>query len=128
MGRQVSFSLGNLTLGSTTGQSVITPIDLVAGGSSSSTEVLNLVRLLLMLDSDGDPGNGITISSAVQSVAENWTDVDFTSDDFSSELVPIISDAASVDGTSHSLPSATTAQSHLESTLLCVRAGAYTGT
>ncbi|MCU7806881.1 MAG: hypothetical protein KZQ73_03305, partial [Candidatus Thiodiazotropha sp. (ex Semelilucina semeliformis)] len=31
-------------------------------------------------------------------------------------------------GTSHTLPDSTTAQTHLESTLLCVRAGAYAGT
>jgi hypothetical protein len=128
VGRQISFSLGNVTLGNATGSSIITPIDLVPGGSSSSTEVLNIVRFLLMLDTDGEPSNGITISSAVQSAAENWSDVDFTTDDISSELASIISDAASVDGTSHSLPSSATAQSHLESTLLCIRAGAYSGT
>ena len=54
VGQLVSFNLGNVTLGSASGNSVITPIDLVAGGSSSSTEVLNLVRFLLMLDTDGD--------------------------------------------------------------------------
>ncbi|MGD8914388.1 MAG: hypothetical protein PVJ68_16855, partial [Candidatus Thiodiazotropha sp.] len=128
VGRQISFSLGNVTLGNATGSSIITPIDLVPGGSSSSTEVLNIVRFLLMLDTDGEPSNGITISSAVQSAAENWSDIDFTTDDISSELASIISDAASVDGTSHSLPSSATAQSHLESTLLCIRAGAYSGT
>ncbi|MEW8027087.1 MAG: hypothetical protein AB2792_10125 [Candidatus Thiodiazotropha sp.] len=128
VGQQVSFNLGNVTLGSTTGKSVITPIDLVSGGNSSSTEVLNLVRFLLMLDRDGDPTNGITISPAVQAIAENWSAVDFTTGSLSSELVSIISDATSADGTSHTLPNATTARSHLESTLLCVRAGAYSGT
>jgi len=38
-----------------------------------------------------------------------------------------MSDAASVDGTPHTLPDSSTAQSHLESTLLCVRAGAFRG-
>jgi hypothetical protein len=128
VGQQVSFTLGNMTLGSTSGKSVVTPIDLVPGGSSGSTEVLNLVRFLLMLDTDGDPDNGITISPAIQSAADNWSAVDFTSSDLSSELASIISDAASVDGTTHSLPDTATAQSHLESTLLCVRAGAYSGT
>ncbi|MBV2136652.1 MAG: hypothetical protein KUF79_07590 [Candidatus Thiodiazotropha sp. (ex Ctena orbiculata)] len=128
VGQPVSFNLGNVTLGSATGMSVITPIDLVPGGSSSSTEVLNLVRFLLMLDDDGDTSNGINISSALQAAAENWSSVDFTTANLPSELVSIISDAASVDGTSHTLPDATTAQSHLESTLRCIRAGAYSGT
>ncbi|WP_316365575.1 hypothetical protein [Candidatus Thiodiazotropha sp. CDECU1] len=128
VGQQVSFNLGNVTLGSATGRSVLTPVDLVAGGSSSSTEVLNLVRFLLMLDDDGDSSNGINISSAVQTVAENWSAVDFTTANLQSELSSIISDTASADGTSHTLPNATTARSHLESTLRCVRAGAYSGT
>jgi hypothetical protein len=128
VGQQVSFNVGNVTLGSATGSSVITPIDLIPGGSSSSTEVLNLVRFLLMLDSDGDSSNGITLSSAVQAAAENWSAVDFTAGDLSTELASIISDAASADGTSHNLPNTTTARSHLESTLRCVRAGAYGGT
>ncbi|MCU7862304.1 MAG: hypothetical protein KZQ86_21315, partial [Candidatus Thiodiazotropha sp. (ex Lucinoma kastoroae)] len=127
VGQPVSFNLGDVTLGSATGKSVITPIDLVAGGSSSSAEVLNLVRFLLMLDTDGDSSNGITISSAVQAIAENWSAVDFTTTNLSSELVTIISDVTSADGTSHTLPSTNTAQNHLESTLLCVRAGAYSG-
>ncbi|MCU7932099.1 MAG: hypothetical protein KZQ90_14955 [Candidatus Thiodiazotropha sp. (ex Codakia rugifera)] len=127
-GQPVSFNLGNVTLGSATGKSVITPIDLVPGGSSSSTEVLNLVRFLLMLDTDGDPSNGITVSSAVQAIAENWSAVDFTTGNLSSELVTIISDASSADGTSHTLPTTNTAQNHLETTLRCVRAGAYSGT
>ncbi|MEW8002090.1 MAG: hypothetical protein AB2588_19425 [Candidatus Thiodiazotropha sp.] len=128
VGQPVSFNLGNVTLGSATGMSVITPIDLVPGGNSSSTEVLNLVRFLLMLDDDGDSGNGINISSAVQAAAENWSAVDFTTGNLQSELFSIISDAASADGTSHTLPNAATARSHLESTLRCVRAGAYSGT
>ena len=107
VGQQVSFNLGNVTLGSATGRSVLTPVDLVAGGSSSSTEVLNLVRFLLMLDDDGDSSNGINISSAVQTVAENWSAVDFTTANLQSELSSIISDTASADGTSH-----TTTQRH----------------
>ncbi|MCU7830068.1 MAG: hypothetical protein KZQ85_13465 [Candidatus Thiodiazotropha sp. (ex Myrtea sp. 'scaly one' KF741663)] len=128
VGQPVGFNLGNVTLGSATGKSVITPIDLVAGGTSTSTEVLNLVRFLLMLDTDGDPSNGITISPAVQTVADTWSAVDFTTADLPTALASIISDAATADGTSHALPDSATAQTHLESTLLCVRAGAYAGT
>ncbi|MCU7936141.1 MAG: hypothetical protein KZQ99_14900 [Candidatus Thiodiazotropha sp. (ex Dulcina madagascariensis)] len=128
VGQPVSFMVGNVILGSATGQSVITPVDLVTSGTSNSTEVLNLVRFLLMLDSDGDSTNGITISSGVQSIADTWSTVDFTTADLATALASIISDAASTDGTSHTLPSSVTAQSHLESTLRCVRAGGYQGT
>ncbi|MCU7810682.1 MAG: hypothetical protein KZQ77_05530 [Candidatus Thiodiazotropha sp. (ex Notomyrtea botanica)] len=128
VGQPVGFNLGGVTLGSATGKSVVTPIDLVTGGSSTSTEVLNLVRFLLMLDTDGDPTNGITISPAVQTVADTWSAVDFTTADLPTALATIISDAATADGTSHTLPDSTAAQTHLESTLLCVRAGGYAGT
>lgn len=128
VGQATTFSAGGVTIGSTTGQSVVTPIDLVPGGSSSTLQVQNIVRFLLMLDTDGDSTNGISISPAVQTIADTWAQVDFTAADMATELASIISDAASVDGTAHALPDIATAQSHLESTLLCVRAGAYRGT
>ncbi|MCU7845431.1 MAG: hypothetical protein KZQ93_16510 [Candidatus Thiodiazotropha sp. (ex Monitilora ramsayi)] len=128
VGQPVSFNLGGVTIGSATGKSVITPIDLVPGGASNTPEVVNIVRFLLMLDSDGDPSNGITISSGVQTIADSWSAVDFSSVTLAADLTSIISDAVSADGGSHTLPDSTTAQTHLESTLLCVRAGGYTGT
>lgn len=128
VGQPVTFTVGGVTIGSTTGKSVITPVDLVAGGTTSTPEVQNIVRFLLMLDSDGDPSNNISISPAVQTIADTWAQVDFTAADLNAELVSIISDAASVDGTAHNLPVVATAQTHLESTLLCARAGGYRGT
>ena len=128
VGQTVTFSIGGVTIGSTIGQSVVTPVDLVPGGSSSTTQVQNIVRFLLMLDTDGDSTNGISISSAVQAIADTWAQVDFATADLATELASIISDADSADGTSHTLPDPVSAQSHLESTLQCVRSGAYQGT
>ena len=128
VGQPVIFSVGGVTIGSAGGESIVTPIDLVPGSSSSTLEVQNIVRFLLMLDTDGEPTNGITISSAVQTMSDMWTPVDFATTDLATDLVTIISDAASVDGTLHALPDAVPAQSHLESTLLCARSGAYQGT
>lgn len=127
VGQPITFSVGGVTVGSATGDSVVTPVDLVPGGDSTTLEVLNLVRFLLMLDTDGDPSNGISISAALQTIADTWAQVDFTTADLPTELASIISDAASVDGTTHTLPDAITAQSHLESTLTCVHSGAYRG-
>ena len=124
----VTFSVGDVIIGTTTGKSIVTPIDLVAGGSSDSPQVLNIVRFLMMLDLDGDPTNGITISAGVQTIARRWAQVDFSTSDLATELVTIISDAASIDGVPHVLPDATTAKTHLESTLLCIHAGGYQGT
>lgn len=127
IGQPVTFTIGGVTLGTATGESVVTPVDLVPGGSSTTLEVSNLVRFLLMLDTDGDPTNGISISSAVQAVASGWTQVDFSTTDLPTELASIISDAAAVDGTVHTLPDAGIAQAHLESTLRCVHSGAFRG-
>ena len=130
VGQPVTFSIGGVTIGTATGKSVMTPLDLVTNGSGTSTTVRNIARFLQMLDFDGDPSNGITISTAVQNAAANWSAVDFTTSDIESELVSknIVSDAASVDGTTHTVPDATTAAAHLQSTFLCTYAGAFRGT
>jgi len=128
VGQPVSFSVGGVTIGTATGQSVVTPVDLVPGAGSSSTQVQNIVRFLMMLDSDGDPSNGIRISTATRAIAASWSPVDFSTTDLPAALVSIISDAASADGTPHALPDSASARSHLESTLLCTRAGAFRGT
>jgi len=127
VGQDVTFSIGGVTIGNAPGAPVVTPIDLVPGSNSSSVEVQNIVRFLMMLDNDGDPANGITISAAVRSAADNWTAVDFTAANLAAEVNSFISDAASADGMPHNLPAGGAARGHLESTLLCNRAGGYTG-
>lgn len=67
-GEQVTFYLGDnnnrLTLGSALGATEVTPVDLVPGATNVlSPRVTNIARLLQTLDEDGDPGNGIRITS-----------------------------------------------------------------
>jgi hypothetical protein len=128
VGEPVTFKIGPVIIGQTTGKAVVTPIDLVPDGTSSTEEVLNIVRFLMMLDIDSDPFNGIVISEAVRSISENWSQVDFGSSDFESEVASIISDATSVDGVLHYLPPVDFAQLHIESTLRCVFSGGFSGT
>lgn len=128
VGNTITFSIGDLTLGTTDGKTVITPLDLFAGSSTNSVEVQNMVRLLMMLDEDGDPSNGINITAAVQAAAANWSQIDFSSTDLSTEVASIIADAIAADGGTHILPDASDAQSHIESTVLCSNAGAFKGT
>jgi len=128
VGKTVTFSIGGVTLGTSNGKSIVTPVDLVSGGSSSSVAVQNIVRFIIMLDDDGDPSNGIIISSSIQAIAKTWTQIDFSAADLSAELASIISDATSVDSRTHRLPGASTAKVHLETTLLCSYAGAFKGT
>ncbi len=127
-GNTVTFSLGGVTLGTAMGGIVVTPIDLISNASSDSPQVKNIVRFLVMLDSDATPGNGIQISTAVRTIAANWGQVDFRSVDLASDLASITSDVASADARTPTLLSTADAQTHIESTLQCIYAGAYKGT
>ncbi len=128
VGQLVTFSIGGITIGTTKGKSVITPIDLVSGGNTNTAEVQNIIRFLMMLDHDGDPSNGIDISPEVRSVADTWEQVNFATTNLSTEVATIIPHVISADGGSHALPDANTAKAHLEGTLRCTYAGAYKGT
>ncbi|HLF23785.1 MAG TPA: hypothetical protein VI565_07660, partial [Burkholderiales bacterium] len=130
VGQPVTFSIGGVTIGTTNGKSVVTPIDVVTNGSSTTLAVQNIVRFLLMLDSDGNSANGINISAAVRTAAAGWALVNFSTSaaDLPSALASIIASAQAADGGTHVLPSAATAQAHLEATLRCARSGAYRGT
>jgi hypothetical protein len=84
-GETVTFSIGGILLGSTTAGPVVTPLSLVPGATSASNPVVtNIVRLLLSLDSDGDPDNGITISNEVTTAASDLA-VDFSAADLSAD-------------------------------------------
>lgn len=126
-GEMVEFSVGGVVIGSAAGSAVTTPIDLVAGGSSDSTEVRNIVRFLMMLDQNEDPSDGITISQAVRDVAASWTQVDFTTGDLGNELATIVSDVASVDSRVAPLPGNQAATDHVEGTMHCLMSGYFLG-
>jgi len=64
----VSFSLAGIELGSASGASQLTPLDLIEGASDlSDPGVLNLSRFLQSLDADGNLSNGIEISEQIRS-------------------------------------------------------------
>jgi hypothetical protein len=69
VGNTVRFSIGDIALGQpVTGKAVITPLDLVENGTSETTAVINIARLLQSLDSQ--PGDGIiTIPAEVRAAA-----------------------------------------------------------
>lgn len=123
----VTFRVGGVELGTTGGKDSITPLDLVAGSSGVTPEVVNIVRFLMLLDSDGDAANGITISEALRERAASWPQVDFTASDLDAALATIIPDTA-VDGTVRSLPAADAAQAHFAASFRCAMAGYYSGT
>ena len=124
----VTFSVGGVTLGSSIGAPIMTPVDLIPLASSDSPQVKNIVRFLTMLDSTPPLSNGIQISSAVQSVASSWNQLDFTSVDLEADLAGIMSDVVSADARTPVLLNTVEAKQHLESTLLCLNSGAFVGT
>ena len=126
-GEDINFSLGGVDFGTALAKPVMTPIDLVTGGTLSHTEVVNRVRLLMMLDEDNNPSNGIAISSKVQTKAAEWGAVDFAATDFLNEVNAIQLAATAEDAVVHSLPSTVEAIAHLKTTLLCAYAGAFVG-
>ena len=63
----VTFSVGGIPLGSATGKAIVTPVDLVPGAADERDPVVtNIARLLLSLDADCDPANGISVSQAIR--------------------------------------------------------------
>jgi Putative Ig domain len=132
VGQSITFFVGGINLGTAPNpKALMTPVDLVANGTGTSTYVVNVVRFLMLLDRDGDPSNGIEISPAVTAAAAGWGQIDFNSGDLPTVLAPIIAAANSADAAVHTLPDAATAQAHLRDAFYCVSsgvfAGAYTG-
>lgn len=99
-GQTVAFALGDTDLGETAGQERVTPFDLAgvdeeAVGECDVDEALpegdfrvvhNLAVLLQTMDTDGDPSNGIDISSEVADLFEGVSvDVDQAWEDFATD-------------------------------------------
>lgn len=129
-GDTVKFYLGDILLGEATGAAFITPVALVPGAKSEAdTTVLNIARLLQTLDSDSDPSNGINISATVFMAAKTKS-IDFTLStvDFEAAASTLLGEIFTIVGSaSPALVSGIDAALHLEGSLLCGRAGHYTG-
>lgn len=124
-GETVTFTLGDVLLGSAAGKPVLTPIDLVPGAAGlanpvTSPAVTNRLRFLQTLDDDYVPSNGIVITEAVldtlsgRSVSFDQTVADFQ---FDEEVVSVIADATGAIGSPRMLIPALTAQAHMRATL-----------
>ena len=91
----------------------MTPGDLSGAGGADSTasSTLMIARLLQSLDEDGDPSNGISISSSTHSSMQTSLDAKTLNE---TQLQTIVQSAGK------SLRALSTAQSHLESTLRAI--------
>lgn len=124
-GERVTFSIGGIVLGSTRVRSILTPVDLVPGArDENDPAVVNIVRLLLTLDQDGDPENGITIIQEISdalagaSIIFKQTPESFSTDPEVLEVLDTVNEvyAAHGDG-ERSLRSQNEATSHMAETL-----------
>ncbi len=122
-GETVSFYIGNILIGSASGQSVITPIDIVSGGNIDNATVLNIARVLQTFDSDRNVSNGITLVDA----AENFSSelgVDFSSNAFITNLINKVNTTEVNAGRSSLIEiNATTAKAHLQDTFSSLVSG-----
>ena len=123
-GATITFSIGDIVIGTVNAQSVITPVDLVPGAlDETNATVVNIVRFLMSIDDDGDPDiDGIQITPAVIAAAAGQN-IDFTlsTDAFAADSAVINAIAALTSATTSGtgpLTSVLDAQSHLSDTLL----------
>jgi hypothetical protein len=119
LGETVTFSIGAIVLGAAPASGVVTPLSLVPDATSADdVKVNNIVRLLLSLDSDGDPDNGISISSDITTAATDVV-VDFSVADLSVDQGVA---ALLVAFPAITLVDETTAKSHFNETLALLEA------
>lgn len=124
-GETVTFKVGDLTIGSAPGNSTVTPIDLVSGGTSDDTEVLNIARFLQSLD-DGTSSGKIVIpdnvhtqlKSSNSAVSSDLQGMDFSSTSFDTTAGNILSVVTADYGSGPaSLKSRSAAKSEMETYL-----------
>ncbi|MBF0416734.1 MAG: tandem-95 repeat protein, partial [Magnetococcales bacterium] len=117
----VVFKIGDIVLGSSQGQSYVTPVDLAP--SKNSNTIVNILRLLQTLDSDGNPNNGIQISEQAQEAAKGVTvDINASIEEFGSnnQLISLVSNPELFDPglpPKEGLLSAVEAMAHFKETL-----------
>jgi len=121
----ITFSIGDIVLGSGSCKQIMSTIDLVGEAIDETHEtVTNIARLLLSLDEDGDWDNGIRITETIRNECEGRS-IDFAQsiEDFGND--PDVQNLFDVlnalgvftDGGVRTLCSAEQAQSHLRDTL-----------
>lgn len=77
-GETITFSIGDVIIGSGAARPVMTPVDLVPGARDETHQtVKNITRFLLSLDEDEDPSNGIIIPNDILNVIRNKA-IDFS--------------------------------------------------
>lgn len=133
VGEQVTFSIGDIVVGSAIGAQTITPVSLVAGAVDETNAVVtNIARFLQTLDNDNNPDNGILITEDVRNLAQERT-IDFDQSIFNfandGNVQTIVAELSALTSAgARGLISQSQAQVHLSDTLIANFAGSYEGT
>lgn len=109
----ITFSIGDIELPSTPASLYLTPLNLYQTTNINQIEVVNLLRLLQSLDSDGDASNGIEITESAHQLAANLN-IDFAASDFEQQVAELISQSG---GAHQELISNSIAITHFQLTL-----------
>ncbi|MGD8595332.1 MAG: hypothetical protein PVF82_21070 [Gammaproteobacteria bacterium] len=116
-GESITFSIGSVVLGSAPAAPVMTPMSLIPGASGpDDPAVINIVRLLLSIDSNQNTDDGIQLSDTSHTAA-NGLIIDFSLNpaQFSArEAVHTLVQSVRADG---QLVDITVAQEHFNTTL-----------
>ncbi len=114
-GESVTFSLGDISLPATPGAQIITPLDVFGTDDITDVRVMNLARLLQTLDTNADPTDGITLSSAATASASGLQ-VDFSASEaeFGGQVVNLVANSGS---SNTELVNGIEALDHLQETL-----------
>ncbi|MCF7354897.1 hypothetical protein [Vibrio sp. CK2-1] len=117
VGEKVTFSIGDLVFPTVTANKFITPLDLAGTTDKKDPEVINMVRLLMTLDTDSNPDNGITISSQAKQMAVPL-DFNVSVDEFASsqDVLDFIANAGQQNPPTELVPQAE-AETHFQKTL-----------
>ncbi|WP_444994742.1 hypothetical protein [Aliikangiella sp. IMCC44359] len=98
----VTFTLGDIEIGSASGKATLTPLDLVSDAvDETNPHVINILRFLQTLDDDGDVENGILITentrelAADKSVNFDQSVIDFENDGNVQTIISDITSASS---------------------------------
>lgn len=112
------FSIGDLDFPQVKAGAITTPMDMANSFNPQSSKITNMVRLLMTLDKDGNPKNGITITDTAKAVATQ-VDFDLTEEEFagSGAVTNLIFNAAQ-DTVVSGLVSVEDAIAHFESQLV----------
>lgn len=132
-GQDVTFSIGDIIIGTVSGSATITPVQLILNNTNPSNPyVTNIVQFLLTVDADHSVLNGgnILITPAIHAAAAGLS-VNFSSDTFdaNADVSTAVDALVTASGSTNiNLVSEADAATHLSSSLFSVLSGVYSGT